>query len=303
MITPFDLLRMPITYDIVVSDFGRAATVEYLRLSADRERYLIAKILDEGGHPFFDEYRRLMFTVIGDIAFYKHTAITESANRVGYLTEDILIGLGGTTASDDFLNRLLLAVLQELLSAIARGHQRLRVVIPCNGLAVVADKISSILISAEKLLALTPLHKFTTQDIDRIIGATIIVNTVPAAVVSYITRSVQSNERTPFLVVGTRGVNAIYRELARDYPIDVVPLSSEEYRLIDDAIVAAIGHDHAKTAIFQHTIQENMIAPRRVRFERLVVLEACTDFRMGIGISSLVTFAEAMVADCYQTIS
>ena len=67
------LRNIPYVYDIVLSDFGRDATIRLVTKLVDGERTRIRQVLDTEGDsrktPFFDEYRRIMFTCVGDLAY------------------------------------------------------------------------------------------------------------------------------------------------------------------------------------------------------------------------------------------
>lgn len=299
MVSAVDLLRMPITYDIIISDFGRDATIEYLRLVATNEKRLIKKILEKDGHEFFDEYRRIMFTVVGDLAFFKETAIAESASRIGCLTEDILIGLGSSSMSKEFVDRVSLSVIQEVLAAMDRGHQRFRVMIPCNGLSVLAKKIEEIICSADELERILADYSPMRSDSHKIAATPISVQTVPTAVMRHLTKAQNLPETLQLLVLGTRGVNGIYESLTESKSTRILPLTDREYQLIDKAIVASIGGDLNEIELCRKRVQEELVQPHG-GLSNLVVLEACTDFHLGLGLSSLEVFAEAMVADCYE---
>ena len=113
MLTPSELLRSAPTYDVIIGDFGRDATIEYLRLASAYEKLLLAPVLASKQLPFYDEYRKSMYNVISDIAFLKSPAIRASADQLGHLTEDILVGLGPSGMSDDFVDRAASVVFRE----------------------------------------------------------------------------------------------------------------------------------------------------------------------------------------------
>lgn len=295
-----NLLKTRITYDIIVSDFGRDATIEYLRLVATSEKRLIKTILKRDDREFFDEYRRIMFTAVGDLAFFKESAIAQSATSSGYLTKDILIGLGPSPMSQEFVDRVALSVIQEVLAAMDRGHERLRILIPCNGLSVLAQKIKQVTCSVGELRRIVKAYALMTSDFDRVAAAHISVHTVPEAVIIYLAETKKVDEMTHLLVLGTRGVNTIYETLAESHDMNVLHVEDWEYELIDKAIVASIGGDQGEVDSCREQLQKELIEPRRGLFDDLVVLEACTDFHLGLGLSSLELFADAMVADCYQ---
>lgn len=303
MLSPRDLLAAPVTYDIVVSDFGRDATIEYLRLVSTLEKRFIVSILDQQKRAFFDEYRRIMFTTIGDVAFFKAQAIAEETKSVGYLTEDVLIGLGPTPTSQEFIDRVAFCVVQEALAALDRGHRRLRVMIPCNGLSRIAMEIGRVISSDADLKRLAERSKSPMPNFDRVATAGINVFTVPEAVVRHLAAPQEASRRMHVLVLGTPGTHAMYEEMSAACGIKILPIEKDEYDLIDRTIVASIGNDPAEVAACRENLQNKLIEPRRQLFGRdLIILEACTDFRLELGLSSLELFAEAMVSDCYRTI-
>jgi hypothetical protein len=299
MMRPRVLLEAPVTYDIIIGDFGRDATIEYLRLMAASEKELIGSILHRQ-HEFFDEYRRIMFSVIGDVAFFKRPAIADHAANVGFLTEDILVGAGFTPMSSDLAGRVALSVAQEALAAFDRGYRRLRVALPCNGLHGLAKEVGRLLHSIVELRALFNSHDLVSSDFERLAAAEITIHTVPEAALRRLVASREPDGVTNLLVLGTPGANAIYAELADSSDIKVVPMNSDDYTLISQAIVASIGGDPAVVTHCREQLQMRLIAPLAAQFEGLVTLEACTDFRLGLGLSSLQLFADEMVADWYR---
>jgi hypothetical protein len=301
MVNARDLLLMPITYDIIVSDFGRDATIEYLRIVATSEKRLINKVLENEHREFFDEYRRIMFTVIGDLAYFKEKAISESAVHNGFLTEDILIGLGSSPMSDGFVDRVSFSVIQEILAAIDRGHQRLRIMIPCNGLTVLAKKIEAVIRSGGELERIVSAYSSTISNLEKITSTTISVETVPNAVIRHLAKTNNQRETLQLLVLGTRGVNEIYRSFLNSYPMRILALTDLEYDLIDKTIVASIGGERTEIESCRRALHKELIQPRN-EYSNLVILEACTDFQLGLGLSSLEVFAEAMVSDCYEPV-
>ncbi len=300
MLTPRDVLEAPVTYDLIVSDFGRDAAIEYLKLVAARERRLIEPILRGAGCEFFDEYRRIMFTVIADVAFFKRSAIANSTKNCGYLTEDILVGVGATPISRDFVDRVAISVVQEILAALGRGHELLRVAIPCNGLSVLAQEVARIISSEMELSRIVGVYAPGMLDFSRIATARIRVRTVPEAVVQHLAAGQEPGRHAHLLVLGTRGTNAQYELLTNSSALIALPIEDAEYELIERSIVASIGGDLKEIAKCRERLGEELITPRRRLFEDLIVLEACTDFRLGLGVSSLELFADAMVADCYN---
>jgi hypothetical protein len=303
MFSSNDLLRIPVTYDIIVGDFGRDAAIEYLRLLAKNEKKTINSILKHRNLGFFDEYRRMMFTVIADLAFLKKDAIGKSASNDGIIKEDILIGVGTPTIiSMEFVNRISLSVIQEVLSAIDRGHDLFRVMIVCNTLSDLAIEIGKMIHSTEEVRRIVETNALSISNFEKIANVEISVHTVPEAVMQHLVDTNKTDEVLHILVLGTRGTNSIYAKLAADSRgISILPIEDWEYELIDETVVASIGGDQNEIGLCCEQLRTKLIKHRAKLFKDLVVLEACTDFHLGLGISSLEVFAEAMVVDCYSS--
>lgn len=300
MLTPRGLLEAPKTFDIVIGDFGREAAIEYVRLMAAIEKRLIASFLNPEGREFFDEYRRIMFCVIGDVAFFKESAISRSAGDPGYLRDDILVGSEWSPMSEDFAGRVAVAVAQEAFAALGRGHRHLRVLLPCNGLYVLAKEVERLLRADAELTRLLERYQLSTLDVPTLTAAEIDFHTVPDAVVGHFMGRSQTAQRTNLLVLGTRGANAIYEQLSDPARVSVVPLQDGDYEVISKAVVASIGGDPDQIAHSREQLQRDLVEPCTARFPDLITVEACTDFRFGVGVSSLELFAEAMVKSHYR---
>ncbi len=298
--TVHELLRHPITYDIIIGDFGRDATIEYLRLLADYERRVLGPILSAEGREFFDEYRRIMFVVLGDVAFFKQESIEQSIESRGYFADDILMGVGFTPPPRAFIDRVAISVACEVSVALAKGHQRIRIAIPCNGLSTLAREVAVILRSESAMRALMATYGIEISRPDRVAGARPEVYTVPDAVLRHLSRR---STAASVLLLGTKGTNDIYREFAIPLNIRVLPIDDGEYSMINRAIVAAIGGSTETLESHRDRLRADVVEPRRVQFPGLVVVEACTDFELGLGLSSLRIFAEEMAAGAYPGLS
>jgi hypothetical protein len=301
-ISAADLLRMKITYDIIISDFGRDSTIEYLYRVSSLEKKLIERVLVRDNLEFFDEYRRIMYTVVADLSYFKKPAIAKSTENQGYLKEDILIGLGSSPMSKDFVDRVTLSVIQEALAAIDRGHEYLRVIIPCNTLSDLAKEIRRVICSVSELKRLTKASAVKISEVERITTWKIDIYTVPEAVVRHLGRTKRYDETINLIVLGTRDTNAIYGRLTEASAINVLPLKNWEYELINKTIVASIGNCKDSLNSYCQRLQEELIKPQIGLSDNLIVLEACTDFRLGLGLSSLEVFTEAIVADSYHNL-
>jgi hypothetical protein len=301
MITAANLLEIPVTYDIVVGDFGRDATIEYQRLVAEQEKQLINKILANENLDFFDEYRRIMYSVVADIAFLKKDEIRYSTRKHGHLTDEILIGVGTNSGmSQDFVDRVLLTVIQSVFTAVSRGYKRIRIMIPCNTLSGLTKQIGEMIHSNNIISNYANKFSYLVQKKDLLDKVNISIHTVIDSVIRHSMRTKDISEKINFLVLGTRGTNELYTSYGQNYPISVLPLENWEYKLIDKTVVASIGGDREKIFACSNQLQTDLIAPRRKIYNNLFVLEACTDFHLGLGTSSLEAFASEMVLDCYQ---
>ena len=77
---------------IVISDFGRDAALRFcLALSQEERRYIQETYLKE--YSFFDEYRRIILALIGDLPFAKSKILNMYRDR--YLDNQVLIGFPG----------------------------------------------------------------------------------------------------------------------------------------------------------------------------------------------------------------
>jgi hypothetical protein len=287
-----------LTYDIIVSDFGREASVEYLRLAAVKERHVIQSLLRLNNLEFFDEYRRIMFSMIGDVAFFKKSMISQVVNKNGYLTDEVLIGLGQTDTTAEFEKNVIFCVLQEVMLAVDRGYNEIRVVIPCNTLSTFTFKIGRLLNDLPALQAIADSFDRPVANLENITKARITVHTVPEAVIELASREMN----THLLLLGTAHTNEIYKRLCGSTGLTVIDLDHREQKLIDQAIVGSIGGDTAEMAKHRNELMTELVNPRQMQNENLLVIEACTDFKLNIGLSSLEIFAHEMVSKCYSNL-
>jgi hypothetical protein len=294
--TVSELLRWPISYDIIIGDFGRDATIEYLRLVARHERHILEPILSDEGREFFDEYRRIMFVVLGDVAFFKRDSIERSIEGRGYFADDILMGVGFTPPPQDFIDRVAISVACEVSVALAKGYERIRIAIPCNGLSALGHEVAAALRSEAAMRALMATYGIEIPGPERVAAARPEVYSVPDAVLKHVSRRSAGGS---VLLLGTRGTNDIYRDCAAPLDIRVLPIDDGEYALINRAIVAAIGGNTEALESCRERLRSEIVEHRRRQFPELVVVEACTDFDLGLGVSSLKIFAEEMATGAY----
>jgi hypothetical protein len=292
-----ELLELPLTYDVVVSDFGREAALNYLRAVSIKEREIISAVLNQEGRPFFDEYRHIMFSVVADIAYLKKQAIAHCVAENAYLTEDVLIGVGPSPMPGDLVDRAAAIVAQAASAAVERGYDRIRVVAPCNRLADLTRDVVEVLESDHELKRIARAHRlraFCTFE-----SVELTAHTAPDAVMHKIVEA--QSERV--LVLGTADVREIYRRaIPPDYRVELATIDPSEQALIEETVVASIGGVTRRIDECRRRIWERLIAPRQAQEGGFAVVEACTDFSLGLGLNSLEALAEAMAADAYRAV-
>src|SRR5262249_15143151 len=138
---PVNRLReLATVYDIVIGDFGREAATRYMSILAEEERLFLTRILTRQGLPFLDEYRRIMFAHVGDVAFLKAATIQSVWTEAGHLTDEVLVAVKEHDVPPDMVSRLACVIRDEAVVASRRGHGRVRVVLPCNALSETLEK-------------------------------------------------------------------------------------------------------------------------------------------------------------------
>ena len=270
------LRDLPITYDLVIGDFGREAATRYVNILAQEERRFLERFLAKTGTPFFDEYRRIMFTLVADIAFLKHGMIHRTWSEHGRLTDDVLVAVKAHEVPED-LRRELAAVIQDgVASAKRRGYGTVRVVMPCNSL-------SDVLTGA--------VDRVTHEQVD---FADVVAHGVIQSAIEQL-RSTGCIGDSPILVLGSSLAQDQYREAGATFGLDVLAVSAEQQALIDEAVTICIGGDERALARIRGSLESQIIAPAREVYGDIPVLEACTDFDFGLGHDSVRLLAEAYV--------
>lgn len=107
-------------------------------------------------------------------------------------------------------------------------------------------------------------------------------------------------DATPqLLLLGAEGALEIYDRISGTYGVEVLHIRADEQNLIDEAVVASIGGDPIEVERCRQRLRRELISPREEQHGQLTVVEACTDFSFGLGVSSLELFAEDLVRSCY----
>jgi len=124
-------------HDIVVGDFGREGTLRYLRAFEVAERRIIVQRLV--GRPFFDEMRRVKYTVLGALRQIKAEFLPASDAEIDHR---VLIGTRNGLEQTSVRQQLFDLITPYLRLAAQNNANAIRVVIPCNSLSDTAMWLS-----------------------------------------------------------------------------------------------------------------------------------------------------------------
>ena len=297
------ILKYPYFYDIIISDFGRAAAIEYIRSVAELEQRTIQRHFIDKGSAFYDEYRRIMFAFIADTGYFKNRQIN-SAIPKGKFDSDILIGFKGEALPDDIRDRIAIAVVEQIYLALNKGYKNIRIIIPCNTISPLGHYIYDLIRNPEEFNSIMTQNSGVSPSspvFSLLANAILSVYTPPALVIDEIRKGHAG--KVSILVFGTPATVQIYKslilKLGLEKQLTVLPLESGEQELINQVIEAAISGDTASTDSIKEKIRGRIIVPRQNAADVLRVIEACTDIRLGLGINSLDVLVTRAVNDVY----
>jgi hypothetical protein len=290
-------------FDVVVSDFGRESAIEYLRLAAVIERRIIQSQLDEPNSEFYDEYRRIMFVLVADLAYFKQPQIRQLLAS-GHLSPEILLGLGGDVIPEDIRDRLARTIIEQICFAMIREYNNIRIVIPCNTLSSIGPFLKDLLGDEEKTrMFFTDLFgmDLLSKALPRWHDTTFQVCTVPGIILDELRD--RHKDSPQLLVLGTPAtVDTYISEIAKlgdSWKNKVCSLTGAEQQLVNETIVAAIGGDANTLRHMGQRIENEIISHYRANHGNLMVIEACTDFNLGLGLNTREVFVERLVRDAY----
>lgn len=303
MITINDI---PYMFDIVLSDFGRASTVELLRYLANEERARIQQFLTTKGGarsaPFFDEYRRIMFTCVGNLSYIKQDILSENlVAKTSPLDSSVLYGVRGTKISTGAVGRIVEIVGGEVEQAFTRGYRRFRLVIPCNTLALIEKDLNIALGERLTKVEVKSLHINEIEQMRKSEKpAELTIYTVPKAVLKYVKKQYTNAK---LLLVGTslaqQGYAEVLDELAME-AISIIEFTTEEQDIMDELLVASIGQNAGYVRTMKRIFREKVLSPSAKYGPTPVIIEASTDFDLDIGINSLHMFGDLLLDDVYD---
>ena len=298
-----NLLTFPYFYDVILSDFGRAAAVEYVQSVADLEQKVIQRHFLAKDAAFYDEYRRIMFSVIADLGYFKKRQIA-AAVPAGKFDSDILIGFKGNPVPDDVRDKIAVAVIEQVYLALNRGYRNIRIIIPCNTISPLGNYIYGLIKDPEEFKAILARHcgiNDSSPVFSLLADARFSLNTSPALVIDEVLKAHAG--KVSMLVLGTPLTVQVYKgyllESGLDDRLTVLPLEPGEQDLVNRVIEAAIGSDTASSEAIKEELRGRVIRPRQQTAGDISVIEACTDIRLGLGINSLDVLVNRAVKDVY----
>jgi hypothetical protein len=268
---------------VVLGDFGRDAALRFCASLARAERRTLVRRLP-AGVPFFDEYRRLTLTLVGDLPFVKARVLERFVQRGERLDNRVLVGFPGGPAPEDVERRLAALAMEAMAGPLSRGVRRVTVLLPCNTLAPVSWALRERFASDEALAR-------------AVRGVQLSFPTVPEAVLE----AANGGGGEVVLPMGTHGIDAVYRTAARrlDSTLEVISTDAGQEETVLEAIGAAIEGGARRER--SHGALVEMVDRARGRVgDGLVAVEACTDLDYGVGLDSNGAYARAVVDATYR---
>jgi hypothetical protein len=279
-VSPNKLCALSRTFDLIVGDFGRPGTIRYYQAFSDAERELLVPLLD--GKPFLDEHRRVRYIILGDLPSIKLDVILQSIEQCGEIDSRVLIGTKSgapLSAIEDGLLAVLLPWLHTMRQ-LTYPDERLRIIIPCNTLSPLAEKIGNLLNGPDEGITgplsgtFAKFREFARELPDVSLSIHAVVPTVAAAVIAGGFTSLQ--------FIGTPAAHTAYLRKFEQlgYAIELNHVGEEEFaRIYSGSIEGA--HRGVKLSLTRPC------------------LVGCTDISVLGGIDSVSTFARQMARDAY----
>jgi len=285
------------TLAVVLGDFGRDAAIRFCSALARVERRLLGDRLPPDA-PFFDEYRRMTLTLVGDLPFVKQHILGTFGDDV--LDERVLVGFPGGPTPSAVERRLSTTVMEAAAGPLGRGVRRMLVLLPCNTLAPVSWAMAD---RFQRVETLTDALRYDRGGERSAALARIVVDevqptfpTVPQAVL----RQAERRGCSTLLPLGTVGIADVYREAVRRErsTLRVAELDTPGRDAVLEAIGAAIERGPRRDAA-RRGLRRVVDGARTRHGDGLLAVEACTDLDYGIGLDSNEAYAEEAVRQAY----
>jgi hypothetical protein len=280
-------------HHLILGDFGRVGTLRYFREFSRAERELITAGLS--GAPFFDEYRRVTYSVVGLLPDIKGPFIERYREAGRPLDNGILVGAGGGLRPEDVLPRIVGSLAPWLSAALSSRARRVKIIIPCNTLAPLAEPLERVLSDAggmEDLLgrhgiAVTAGTRAALQAVAAAASArSLSVPSIPRVVIGECVHSLKPR----VAVLGTDVALECYRQAARERRLDVEIFGYQQ--LCDDSFESVINSSIQGGA--------EVAELSRGLTEGYTVISACTDVEVEGAIDSTTVFARHIAAGAYS---
>lgn len=287
---------------VVLGDFSRDAALRFCIILSDAERRRIQEQLTPD-LPFFDEYRRITLSMIGDLSFAKgpHLAMYRNKNRA--LDDRILVGFPHGINQNEIIPRMGALVLHSMWGAVSRGIRRVLVLNPCNTLAPTSWALEERFAKADSILEMLSEsgleggkneEYLVQQIVDQV---ELSFPTVPEAVI----RTVEEQGRNVFMPLGTIDIVETYSHALRRLgsTLHLVQPDLAGQKTVFDAIRASIARDPRKRKTARRKLKQLIQCTSIENGKELAVIEASTDLDYGVGIDSNTAYAESVVKEIY----
>ncbi len=293
--------RSPPVPVVVLADFGRDASIRFCaELSRCERARVIARL--PAGSPFYDEYRRITLSVVGDLPFAKQPQLETYRRSGAPLDRGVLVGFPGGPAPDEVAARLGVLLLEALSGPVRRGMARAIVALPCNTLAPVAWALDCGFTDEASLVdMLADAGAADRRDLRDIAAAVTEMSlefpTVPHAAL----REIRAAGASAVLPLGTAGIVETYERARRRLPRspEVVAPDDEGQGTTLAAIQACIGGDDQELFRAAEALRAVVDRAGQGISGELTAVEACTDLTLGVGLDSNAAYARFIVESVY----
>nr|QEO74325.1 hypothetical protein [uncultured bacterium] len=279
-------------HHLIVGDFGREGTLRYFNEFSRAEREHLAASLSA---PFFDEHRRVRYSIVGLLRDIKKQFIAEYERSGRPLDEGVLVGVRGGLRNDDILDALVGCLAPWFLLALSSGAGRVKVIVPCNTLAPLLGTLEHSLRDFGRIkdhLRRSGTHlpaevwELFEALADKSAGIPVSAPTMPVAVVD----ELEASPPARLAIFGTDIALDCYRQEIRKRNLDI--------EVVDYAEVTHCTSAQVINASVGGRSRVPNLAPGAA--DGLAVLSACTDVEIEGALDSTAIFARRMAAAAYD---
>jgi hypothetical protein len=278
-------------HHLIVGDFGREGTLRYFSEFSHAEREVVSASLSD---PFFDEHRRVRYSIVGLLRDIKREFIAEYERAGRPLDEGVLVGVRGGLKTDDILDAMVGCLAPWLLLALTSGAARVKVIVPCNTLAPVLPSLEGALRDFDRLKhhlrrggARPPARALELFEAAAAEAEGVAVSA--PSIVSAVIDELEASPPARLAIFGTDISLACYREELRRRRLGT--------EVFDYSEVA----NYTAARVINASVGGVTRLPSLARgaADGLNVLSACTDVGIEGALDSTLIFARRMAADAY----